>query len=42
MNKGHEHVLGPQGAQERALGPNDCERLHSFSNMANGRKGGQP
>jgi hypothetical protein len=42
MSTGHVHEAGPKGSREYALGPNDCERLHSFPNMASGRKGGEP
>lgn len=42
MKTGHEHGMGPKGAQEHALGLNDCERSHAFPNMASGQEGGKP
>jgi hypothetical protein len=41
MKTGHEHGMGPKGAQEHALGLNDCERSHSFPNTASGQEGGR-
>jgi hypothetical protein len=40
MKTGHEHVLGPKGAQEHALGMSGCERRYPITSMATSRNGG--
>jgi hypothetical protein len=43
MKTGHEHALGPKGAQEHALGMSGCEWRHSITSKASeAQEGGPP